>query len=155
MHAELEVQPEESGLALGTLLKQRGYSRRLVTRLKRTEGGITRDGVLLRTIDSVSAGDIIILSCPDSKLLEPACGLEVPVIFEDSELVVFNKPPAMPYTSASPGKSWNGRCEQIPTWIGAQPTPKSPSSDSGLTLIGKCASATPLNNAAQLATTAL
>ena len=96
MHAELEVQPEESGLALGTLLKQRGYSRRLVTRLKRTEGGITRDGVLLRTIDSVSAGDIIILSCPDSKLLEPACGLEVPVIFEDSELVVFNKPPAMP-----------------------------------------------------------
>ena len=96
MHAELVITPAEDGLPLGSVLKKRGFSRRLVVRLKHTENGITRAGQLLRTVDTVLEGDTVTLSCEDESLLVPSEELYVPVLYEDNETVVFDKPPAMP-----------------------------------------------------------
>jgi len=83
-------------MKLQDFLRECGVSRRLITRLKRIPDGITRNGELIRTIDSVNAGDVIAIESEDSSLLEPNAELCVPVAFENENLAVFDKPPGMP-----------------------------------------------------------
>lgn len=71
-------------------------SRRLLTRLKRQSGGITRNGELVRSIDEVRQDDVIVLRLEDDSFLEPNSSLNVPIVFENESLVVFNKPSGMP-----------------------------------------------------------
>ena len=69
---------------------------RLLKKLKRIEGGITRDGKLIRSIDMVENGDEIVIHFDDDSFLEPNPDLEVPVAYESDSLIVFNKPSGMP-----------------------------------------------------------
>jgi 23S rRNA pseudouridine1911/1915/1917 synthase len=78
------------------LLGKKGVSRRLLTKLKRQKDGITRDGVLVRSIDMVERGDVIVLNMEDDSFLEPNGSLNVPIAYENESLVVFNKPSGMP-----------------------------------------------------------
>lgn len=96
MRSEIVITAGEEGLTLGEVLKRRGFSRRLTVRLKHTEGGMTREGVLLRTVDRVRSGDRVLLCCEETGCLEPSAELKVPVLYEDGETVVFDKPPGMP-----------------------------------------------------------
>ena len=71
-------------------------SARLITRLVRTEMGITRDNQLLRTIDNVYVGDKVVINLPnDSNEITPTQG-ELNVIYEDDYILVVDKPPLMP-----------------------------------------------------------
>lgn len=96
MAVKIIITSRESGKTLGEVLSARGVSRRLVTSLKRTEGGITRMGLTIRTVDRVSCGDVIMLKERDEKTLEPNFKLDVPILYDDDSLVVFDKPPFMP-----------------------------------------------------------
>ncbi len=78
------------------LRKDAGVSKRMISRLKRTENGITRNGKLVRTIDKVFRGDEIVLKYEDTKLLEPNGNLNVNIAFENENLMVFDKPVGMP-----------------------------------------------------------
>lgn len=78
------------------LTEKNGVSRRLLTKLKRTDGGITRNGVLIRSIDMVENGDVIVLRFEDDSFLEPNNALNVPIAYESDSVVVFNKPSGMP-----------------------------------------------------------
>lgn len=78
------------------LLKEYGVSKRMISRLKRMDNGITRNGRLIRTIDTVYAGDEIILQFEDTKILEPNSKLNVDIVFENENMVVFDKPVGMP-----------------------------------------------------------
>ena len=84
------------GLDCGDFLRRCGVSRRLVTKLKRTPMGITRNGELIRTVDAVRAGDVIRLKNLDESLLEPNTALTVEIAYEDENIVIFNKPAGMP-----------------------------------------------------------
>ncbi|MGN0579965.1 MAG: RluA family pseudouridine synthase [Ruminococcus sp.] len=75
---------------------RKGFSKRLLTRLKRTDMGITRNGSIVRSIDIVYPGDEIVIRTEDTSLLEPNHDLKAAVIFENENLVVFDKPPGMP-----------------------------------------------------------
>ena len=75
---------------------QEGVSKRLLTKLKRQENGMTRGGVLIRSIDTVYPGDEIILRFEDSGALEPNPELNIPIAFENDRLVIFNKPAGVP-----------------------------------------------------------
>ena len=77
-------------------LRREGVSRRLMTKLKRTEGGITRGGETVRTVDTVFPGDVIVLRPDDDSFLEPNPALCVPVVYESEGVAVFDKPPHMP-----------------------------------------------------------
>ena len=57
---------------------------------------MTRNGELIRSIDTVFDGDVIVLALEDDSLLEPNPELYVPVAFENGSLVVFDKPSGMP-----------------------------------------------------------
>lgn len=91
-----KVTPEQDGKSVLNVLTLSGTSKRLITKLKQVENGITKNGLHARTIDKVSSGDIIEIGIDDKKVLEKNSKLNVPVIFEDDDIIVFDKPPFMP-----------------------------------------------------------
>lgn len=71
-------------------------SSRLITRLVRTEMGISRNNQLLRTIDKVYVGNKVTVTLPsDSNEIIPTKG-QLNVIYEDDYILVVDKPPLMP-----------------------------------------------------------
>ncbi len=78
------------------LQKENGVSKKLITRLKRQNLGITRNGELIRTIDDVYPGETIILHIDDEQSLEPNGDLSVKIVYENDSFVVFDKPQKMP-----------------------------------------------------------
>ena len=87
---------DEDGRKLGDVLRAHGFSRKLVTRLKRTENGILRGGLPIRTVDTVFCGDVITITESDTGGAEPNPALDVHILYEDEHLAVFDKPPMMP-----------------------------------------------------------
>lgn len=66
--------------------------------LKQYEGAIQVNGVNAHTDYILKAGDIASINEPDERdsgIIKTA-GLTVPVLYEDSEVIVFDKPPLMP-----------------------------------------------------------
>ncbi len=74
-----------------------GLSTRMITSLKREKEGIMLNGKILRTVDPVFAGQEIVITLPDeeSPYIEPVGG-ELDIRYEDSFLLIINKPPYMP-----------------------------------------------------------
>jgi 23S rRNA pseudouridine1911/1915/1917 synthase len=71
-------------------------SSRMITKLVRTEMGITRNNTLLKTIDYVNAGDIIKIKLPkDKNEIIPVKGI-LNILYEDDNLLIVDKPPQMP-----------------------------------------------------------
>ncbi len=70
-----------------------GLSWRMVVRLKRVERGMTADGVPLRSIDRISAGQTVVLRMPEDTLRVEPMDLPISVVFEDENLLVVDKPP--------------------------------------------------------------
>lgn len=91
-----EAEEKDNGVDVGTLLRSRGVSKRLITRLKRCEKGIMLNGKHIRTIDRVAVGDKVSLLLADERRLEANGEIKVPVVYEDEDVVVFDKPVDMP-----------------------------------------------------------
>ncbi|MBO5447834.1 MAG: RluA family pseudouridine synthase [Ruminococcus sp.] len=92
----LNITAAEDGKRLGDVLRERGFSRRLIARLKRTENGITRNGRIVRTIDAVYAGDVIKICEEQGEPPRANPMLNVPSLYEDEDVIVFSKPVGMP-----------------------------------------------------------
>lgn len=89
------VPAEFDGVQAQVFLKSRGISRRVLTALKRS-GGLTCGGTL-RTVDAVHAGEVITLRLDGGETSVAANPeLSADVVYEDEDVVVFNKPPFMP-----------------------------------------------------------
>ncbi len=78
------------------VLTSNGTSKRLIAKLKQVSDGITKNGAHARTVDIVSVGDIIEIILEDEKVLTENSRLNVPVVFEDKDVIVFDKPAFMP-----------------------------------------------------------
>lgn len=89
---ELIVTEREHGLSALEFLKGRGYSRRMIIALK-NNGGLTRGGEVLRTIDMVRAGDRVRAVIREEGGLVPNPEITAPTAYEDEDAVVFDKPP--------------------------------------------------------------
>lgn len=88
----------ESDCTVENALRRSGVSRRLLTRLKHTDGGISLNGRQARSIDPVKAGDILTITdcAPQRASAEPSLRVFAPIVYEDDSLVVFDKPSGMP-----------------------------------------------------------
>ena len=75
------------------LMKEHGFSRRVLRELKTRPEDIRRNGVHIRMIDPVYTGDTVEAVLRDTRPTAVACALEVPVLYEDDDLIVYNKPP--------------------------------------------------------------
>lgn len=87
---------ESDGKSVGEFLRECGASRRLITRLKRVPMGITLNDAHARTIDIVHSGDVVAMLIEKGEGLDENCELYAPIIYEDNDLVVYNKPVNMP-----------------------------------------------------------
>ena len=89
--------PECGGMNLRSFLRRHcGITAATLTLLKYSEGGITRRGELIRSVDAVLSDDIIILRLPDERCdIEPVTG-ELDILYEDSDILAVNKPAFMP-----------------------------------------------------------
>lgn len=81
---------------VGELLERNGVSKRLVKKLKALPDGITKDGKNIRTVDTVLSGESIFIAPRDEKTLSPNPELSVEILYEDSDIAVFDKPYNMP-----------------------------------------------------------
>ncbi len=87
----------EKSCILGDFLKNDcEISRRMITKLKRIENGITVNGEQAKTTRILQAGDVVAISPSDELGLEPNPNLNVEVVFKNSSVIVFNKPANMP-----------------------------------------------------------
>lgn len=80
------------------LRREHNVSFRLIKVLKKLDAPM---GLLLneghtRTIDKIREGDVVCIRWPQEQLTAPALDVEVPVVYEDDWLVLFNKPQDMP-----------------------------------------------------------
>lgn len=94
------VPPEYDGARGSAFLRGCcGLSYHTVLALKQVPDGVTADGMLLRTIDRVRAGQRVVVTLPpETKPPQVAVNFpfEVPVLYEDDDVLVFDKPAGMP-----------------------------------------------------------
>lgn len=117
------VPPEWDQKSLSAFL--RGAHRLSGTTLRaarRIEGGLTLDGAFIRTIDPVRAGGTVAVCLPDSERgYRPYAGtLEAPVLYEDSDLLILNKPAGMPChpSRGHPDDTLANLCAGLPEMAG-------------------------------------
>lgn len=77
------------------LMGYKNFSRRMITRLKELPDGMLVNGAHARSIDRISAGDEVEINLPTDKMKSNLSDITVPIVYEDDDMLVFNKPPFM------------------------------------------------------------
>lgn len=77
------------------LIGQKNFSRRMITRLKEIPNGMLINGSHARSIDMVVPGDEIEINLPEDTMKSNLSDKVVPIVYEDDDMLVFNKPPFM------------------------------------------------------------
>lgn len=89
-----EVPADWDGATMQSFLRQHcGLSWRMVVKLKRVEGGMTADGVPLRSIDRLRAGQMVRVQMPEDTVRIEGANLPLTVVYEDAHVLVIDKPP--------------------------------------------------------------
>lgn len=91
----LRVSESENGMTALDFLKRRGFSQRAVAALKKS-GGLTRGGGILRSVDRVFSGETVRAVLEDCGGAEPNPAINAPAVYEDEDVIVFDKPPFLP-----------------------------------------------------------
>lgn len=97
---EIRIGEKYDGKTVLSYLKENGFSRALISKLKRTENGITKNGAHVTVRAVLQSGDILSLNYEDNENdvnlhIEPK-ELDIDIVYEDNDLVVVNKPCGMP-----------------------------------------------------------
>ena len=94
---ELKISSKDNGRQIRDFLRDFGVSSALLTKLKKTENGITKNGELTRTIDKIFTGDTIKISIENrGKMPEKLITDDVKPVYNDEDILVLNKPAFMP-----------------------------------------------------------
>ena len=83
----------DGATVLSILRRGCGVSARLLTKLKRVENGITADGILVRSIDRLHAGQVLVLRFPEDTPRVQPMDIPLTVVYEDEDVLVIDKPP--------------------------------------------------------------
>lgn len=93
-----KIDEKAEGLTVEQFLRGLGYTRHILARTKRQEDGILRNGVRTYTNALLSSGDILEIhlkeEAPSEKIVPQK--LPFPVVYEDDDLLIINKPADMP-----------------------------------------------------------
>ncbi len=91
------IEPEDTGKKVEEfLMKKQGFSRRVITALKKLPEGMLLNGVHTRTVDLLQAGDLLEINLPETAKRMPLCEIPVDILLEDEDVIVYNKPAGMP-----------------------------------------------------------
>lgn len=90
------ITEQNDGRRIRDYLKDFGVSSALLTRLKQTENGITVNGDFARTVDRLHTGDVLTIRIENKGSMPRPVAMAIPVVYEDEDILVLNKPPLMP-----------------------------------------------------------
>lgn len=92
------IHHEMAGMTIQSFLKQQQYSSQVITHLKRTPDGICRNSVWARVHEVLQSGDLLTISIVEETSSEHIVPvpLPFPIVYEDKDLLVINKPSGMP-----------------------------------------------------------
>ncbi len=94
---EFKISALDSGKQIRDFLRDFGVSSSLLTKLKNTENGITKNGEFARTIDKVFTGDTIKITIENKgHMPEKLTDSNVQAVYNDEDILVLNKPAFMP-----------------------------------------------------------
>ena len=95
---EYQIPPTDSGLSIEAFLRSRGYSRHILTHLKRTENGICKNGEWTYTNQYLAAGDLLTVTLLEEASSENIVPVPMPlsIVYEDEDLMVLDKPADTP-----------------------------------------------------------
>lgn len=91
-----KIDSTHSGLTVEAYLRQNHYSSRILTKLKKSPTGLLCNGEHIRTVDKLQAGDILRLELTDEGGREPPSDLPVEIVYDDNDLLIYDKPASMP-----------------------------------------------------------
>ena len=90
------ITQNDEGRSVEQFLKSHGISQRVIIALKKLPDGMLLDGLHVRTIDPLQAGSVLQVNLPQPDKRIPLCDIAVPILYEDEDVLVYNKPPDMP-----------------------------------------------------------
>ena len=90
------INEEDGGIKIRDYLRKFGVSSSLLTKLKNTENGITKNGVFAKTIESLSEGDILKIRIENSGHMPSPTKRDIEIRYEDEDILVLNKPAFVP-----------------------------------------------------------
>jgi len=86
------IDEASAGQTVGAFLLQNGVSKRLLVKLKQTADGLVLDGARVRSTAALAAGQTLVVTPPQQAEGEA----RVPILYEDDDLLVADKPAGMP-----------------------------------------------------------
>ena len=92
---EFIADERDEGTAVGELLRRHGFSRGIITKLKQGNNLLV-NGEKAKTVDILHKGDIISAALSDETEIVPNSSLKAEIIYDDDDIVIFDKPPFMP-----------------------------------------------------------
>lgn len=93
---QYHILPSDAGRRVDDfLIREKGVSRKVITTLKKLPEGMMRNGVHCRTVDRLIPGDVLEINLPEPPKRIPLCDIPVPVLYEDEDVLVYNKPADM------------------------------------------------------------
>lgn len=93
---EFIITEKDNGRQIREYLRAFGVSSALLTRLKQTENGITKNGKFARAIDTLDNGDSLKIKIEPHGHMPAPKAMDIETAYEDDDLIVLNKPPFMP-----------------------------------------------------------
>lgn len=90
------IPPERAGWSVEQFLRWEGFSGRMLTALRKLPLGLLRNGAHIRTVDPLFPGDLLEVNLPEEQKRMPLCDIPVPILYEDEDVIVYNKPAGMP-----------------------------------------------------------
>lgn len=93
---EFIIKQQDDGLQIKDFLRNFGISSSLLAKLKRTENGITKNGKFAKAIETVHCGDTMMIRIENKGTMPTPVKMDIEIVFEDEDIIVFNKPPFMP-----------------------------------------------------------
>ncbi|MCI8623035.1 MAG: RluA family pseudouridine synthase [Provencibacterium sp.] len=97
-HYAYRIEAAYDGATVAGYLKSRyGYSTRTLVKLKQQPDGLLQNGAHTRTVDILRAGDLLeVLRLEETDRPILPSRRKVEILYEDGDLLVYNKPPDMP-----------------------------------------------------------
>lgn len=92
------IEESDSGVRIGDFLRKKGYSRHILTHLKKTEEGIQKNGQWAYTSQILDTGDILTVKLVEEEVSEKIVPvkMDLKIVYEDEDLMVVDKPADMP-----------------------------------------------------------
>lgn len=93
-----EITTEYDGISINDFLLQQGYSRKLITTLKKTDFSIMVNGKWMYTMEKLHTGEILQITLIEENASENIIPISMPldIYYEDEDILVINKPSNTP-----------------------------------------------------------